>query len=54
MKYELSMFLSPKMTNEDAEKKTKELGKILEKFEAKVLESNFLGLNISGSTPFGI
>ncbi len=44
MKYELSMFLSPKMTDEQAEKKTKELEKILAKFDAKILESNFLGM----------
>lgn len=44
MKYELSMFLSPKMTDEEAEERIKNLDKILEKFEAKVLESNFLGM----------
>ncbi|MDD3887605.1 MAG: 30S ribosomal protein S6 [Patescibacteria group bacterium] len=44
MKYELSMFLSPKMTDEQAEKKAQELGKILEKYDAKVLDSNFLGM----------
>jgi len=44
MKYELSMFLSPKMTDEQAEKKAQELGKILEKYDAKVLDSRFLGM----------
>lgn len=44
MKYELSMFLSPKMTDEQAEKKAQELEKILAKFDATILESNFLGM----------
>ncbi len=43
MKYEIALFLSPKLTDEDAEKKSKDLEKDLSKFKAKILESNFLG-----------
>lgn len=44
MNYELSMFLSPKINDQEAEKRAKEVDKILEKLEAKVLEANFYGM----------
>lgn len=43
MKYEIALFLSPKLTDEDVEKKSKDLEKSLTKFKAKVLELNLLG-----------
>lgn len=43
MKYEITLILSPKLGDEEAKKKAKEIEKKLAGLEAKVLESNFLG-----------
>lgn len=43
MKYEITLILSPKLTDENAEKEAKKLEKELTKLEVEILESKSLG-----------